>query len=91
MDAEKKRRKLKTVIFLGGLGILLILLAVIMVQTTSQQNAINSRAGKNRLKEDTGGKSGYQQKRDAANEQERGLGGVRGGAVGGGKSANLGD
>lgn len=40
----KKDRKLKTALFIGALVVVFVLLAIVMVQTSSQKNAINSRA-----------------------------------------------
>ena len=44
MALEKKNRKLKTALFIGALVVVFVLLAILMVQTSSQNNAINSRA-----------------------------------------------
>jgi len=44
MALEKKNRKLKTALFVGALVVVFALLAIVMVQTSSQKNAINSRA-----------------------------------------------
>ena len=44
MAIEKKNRKLKTALFIGALVVVFVLLAILMVQTSSQKNAINSRA-----------------------------------------------
>ena len=44
MALEKKNRKLKTALFIGALVVVFVLLAILMVQTSSQKNAINSRA-----------------------------------------------
>jgi len=44
MALEKKNRKLKTALFVGALVVVFVLLAILMVQTSSQKNAINSRA-----------------------------------------------
>jgi len=44
MAIEKKNRKLKTALFIGALVVVFVLLAILMVQTSSQKNGINSRA-----------------------------------------------
>jgi len=54
-EIQIKNRHMKTVLFLSIMGIMFILVAIVMVQTTSQQNSVNSRAGRNKLKEANGG------------------------------------